>query len=491
MNAASITGTDIASLLEHATLTGRPDVVLAGVTSDSRRVRPGFLYAAICGAHVDGHEFIDDAKTRGASCFLVEKRVAGLDDSVCVIQVEDVRRALGLVSAGYYGEPTEHLHVVGVTGTNGKTTTSHLIRAVFAGAGQQPGVIGTVSYELGGREIPATRTTPEAPELQDLFSQMVRAGCQSAVLEVSSHGLIQGRVIGTRFDTAVFTNLSHEHLDYHHTMDEYFSAKSKLFQDADLIRDGETFVINGDDEWGVRLLDSDLPCASISYGFGVGCQVKAVDVDLSVQGSSFTAVTPWGEEQVRTPLLGRYNIYNLLAAIAVGGVADIPLEDIVKTLVAVTHIPGRLERVAHRKKFGVFVDYAHTPDALEQVLLTLKEVAPERVILVFGCGGDRDVRKRPEMGRVAAQYADLVVVTSDNPRNEDPATICEQILAGVESPETIQVQLDREKAIASALGEASSGDIVLIAGKGHETFQMCANRNVPFDDREVAARYLS
>ena len=234
MSVAFNTGAAIADLLGNASLSGRPDTVFEGVTADSRLVRPGFLYAAVCGAQVDGHDFVSDARDRGAVYFLVEKPVVGLDDSVCVIQVEDVRRALGVVSSGFHGRPTEDLHVVGVTGTNGKTTTSYLIRAVLDGAGLQPGMIGTVSYELGGREIPATRTTPEAPDLQNLFGQMLRAGCRSAVVEVSSHGLLQGRVIGTRFAAAVFTNLSHEHLDYHQTMEAYFAAKSTLFHDSDL-----------------------------------------------------------------------------------------------------------------------------------------------------------------------------------------------------------------------------------------------------------------
>jgi UDP-N-acetylmuramoyl-L-alanyl-D-glutamate--2,6-diaminopimelate ligase len=379
---------------------------------------------------------------------------------------------------------------VGVTGTNGKTTVTFILRDFLEAAGWRPGLIGTVQYEMGGRTIPAGRTTPEAAELQSLLAQMVRQECRSVVMEVSSHSLVQHRVHGIAYDVGVLTNVTRDHLDYHKTVPEYFAAKRRLFLDLGTRRPAVA-VINADNQWGRQLLaDPDVRVPKLSFGFAETAAVRPVDTRLTASGSSFRVVTPWGEAEVKMALLGRFNVSNALAAMAAGGSLGLGLDVMVNTLGRVRRVPGRMEEVPTGRGFQVFVDYAHTDDALQNVLQTLREIVRARLLVVFGCGGNRDRTKRPAMGAVAAQLADYTILTSDNPRREDPEAILAEIRAGMPPGARAESLADRAAAIERALALARDGDIVLVAGKGHEAYQEFANTVTPFDDRQVVRRIL-
>jgi len=464
---------------------------VTGVTYDSRRVFPGMVFVAVPGHRRDGHEFISAAIDRGA-CAVIAERNGFSSRRATQIKVVDSRVALARAAAEYHGHPSRRLRVVGVTGTNGKTVVSFLVRHLLEAAGTRCGLLGTVRYEVGDRSLPAQRTTPEAVEIQKMLAQMVTARCAACVLEVSSHALDQHRVEGVAFDVGIFTNLTEDHLDYHGSVEEYYAAKRRLFA---LLQEGgkpARAVINIDDPFGARLHGETGAAVRISFGFTESATIRASRIRLGAEGTTMRVETPAGAIDCRLPLLGRLNVYNALAAIGTGIVLGLPLDLIRSALQSVPQVPGRLERIDAGQRFGVYVDYAHTADALHHVLEALREITTGRLILVFGCGGDRDPRKRAPMGRVAGEQADWALVTSDNPRHESPEEIAAQVVAGLRSARRgiWKVVLDRWRAIDEALRAARPGDAVLIAGKGHETYQEFADTVVPFDDRWHARETL-
>lgn len=464
---------------------------IEGIAYDSRQVKENYLFVALRGEHADGADFIEDAIRRGAVA-IVSEEDRWPRRNIAHILVEDARRALAEIACAFHNHPSHRLPLVGITGTNGKTTTSFMVREILAAEGMQPGLIGTVRYEIGSRVIPATRTTPEAPDIQFMLDQMLRAGCRAAVMEVSSHALAQRRVWGTDFDVGVFTNLTRDHLDFHGTMEDYFNAKMQLFRGLGLQHKRAVAVVNIDNEWGMELIKTNgLRAKLLTFGEHPCADIRAEDIELDAHGTRFVVRTPWGATDAHLRLLGRFNVSNALAAIAACGALGIAPSRIAAVLAGMNTVPGRLERIETGRGFHVFVDYAHTDDALANVLDTLRELRPRRLICVFGCGGDRDRSKRPLMGAAAYHRADHTILTSDNPRRERPESIVAEIETGMPTPDRHEVILDRADAIARALAVAKPGDIVLIAGKGHETVQEFASTVIPFDDREVVRRLLA
>lgn len=479
---------NITKLVQPIRVRGSVQRDIEGVAYDSRQVRPGYLFVALSGQQADGRAFVADAVNRGAVAVLAESECA-VPNGVTFIAVQDARQALAEIACAFYGHPSERLRMIGITGTNGKTTTSFFCRDILNAAGVSAGLIGTISYEIGRRRIPAGRTTPEAPDIQAMLDQMLKAGCRAAVMEVSSHGLDQKRVWGIDFDVGVFTNLSQDHLDYHKTMERYFAAKAQLFRSLGQMSKKARAVINMDDSWGMRLANTGgLNAELVMYGRHPNAAVRADEVRSTAEGSTFRLITPWGETETRIRLPGAFNVSNALAAAAACGALGISLEIIAEALGNMRSVPGRLEPVPVARPFKVFVDYAHTPDALANVLETLRPLTRGRLIVVFGCGGNRDRGKRPLMGAVASRAADHVILTSDNPRREDPEAILREIEQGVPAGASVEKEVNRERAIQKALEQAGAGDVVLIAGKGHETYQEFADAVVPFDDREVVQR---
>jgi UDP-N-acetylmuramoyl-L-alanyl-D-glutamate--2,6-diaminopimelate ligase len=480
----------ITRIIQPITVRGPLAFDIEGIAYDSRQVKPNYLFVALPGQQQDGAQYIDDALRRGAVAVVSE------DDrwpnrSIAHVRVENARQALAEISCAFYDHPSQKMELVGITGTNGKTTTSFMVREILASERRQPGLIGTVRYEIGSRVIPAIRTTPEAPDIQFMLDQMARSGCRSAVMEVSSHALHQQRTFGTDFDVAVFTNLTRDHLDYHHDMAQYFAAKMQLFRGLGQMQKRAHAVVNIDDPWGLQLANTHgLRAELITCGQHPGAAVRAEDIELDAQGTRFMMHTPWGATDAHLRLLGRFNVSNALAAVAACGALGIPPARSAAVLAGMGPVPGRLEPVPNRQGVLAFVDYAHTDDALSHVLATLRELAPRRLLVVFGCGGNRDRTKRPLMGAVASRLADYSIVTSDNPRREDPASIIAEITKGMTDAHPHEVVVDREQAIARAAREARPGDILLVAGKGHENVQEFASTVVPFDDREVLQRYL-
>ena len=480
----------LTKVIQPLTIRGPQHLEVEGIAYDSRRVQPGYLFVALHGRTREGTDFIRDAIQRGAVAVLSELNDWTRRD-VTLIRVEDARRALAEIACEFHGEPSRRLQMAGITGTNGKSTVAFMLRDILRADGRTPGLIGTVRYEIGERSIPATRTTPEAPDIQAMLERMLKAGCRSAVMEVSSHGLDQKRAWGIDFDVGVFTNLSQDHLDYHGTMEEYFAAKTLLFRGLGQIEKHAHAVINIDDPWGMRLANTNGFTADlVTYGVHPGATVRAEEVEITADGSAFAFRSPWGDGAVRLKLLGRFNVSNALGALAAGGALGVAPRRMAEALEAMVQVPGRLDRIPHAGGFSVFVDYAHTPDALTHVLTTLREIAPRRLIAVFGCGGNRDRGKRPLMARAATSRADHTILTTDNPRHEDPLAILREIAEGVAPGSSCEIIADREQAIARAIAGAGPGDIVLIAGKGHENYQEIGDTVVPFDDREVAARLL-
>jgi UDP-N-acetylmuramoyl-L-alanyl-D-glutamate--2,6-diaminopimelate ligase len=456
---------------------------VSGIAYRSDRVSSGDVFFCVPGLAFDGHDFAEDAVARGAAAVVGERHIEGL--GAPQVTVHDSRTALARASSLFFGEPTRRLDVVGVTGTNGKTTTCYLIDSIASAAGRTTGLIGTVETRVGDTREPAGRTTPESRDLQELFARMADAGISTVAMEVSSHAIDLHRVDGVRFAVAAFTNLSQDHLDYHRTMEEYFTVKSRLFTEMPVGR----HVICVDDEAGRRL--AERASAPLTVGRVAEAAVRASDVVLRSDGTSFTLVTPVGSAAVELPLAGDFNVANALVAAGCGLALGFSLDEIADGLAAAPQVPGRLERVDEGQGFAVLVDYAHTPDGLAKAIASVRAVTRGRVITVFGCGGDRDPQKRPLMGEAAGALSDVVVVTSDNPRSEDPAGIILQIQDGMRSATAeIHVEVDRRRAIALALGLACSGDAVLIAGKGHEDYQIFADRTIHFDDREVAREGL-
>jgi UDP-N-acetylmuramoyl-L-alanyl-D-glutamate--2,6-diaminopimelate ligase len=467
-------------------------VALGGLTADSRRVAPGDLFVALpkwprAGFKFDGHDFVSAAVAAGAVAVVAQEPVAA---TVPVVRAPDTRRLLPRLAARWFGAPSEKLRLVGVTGTNGKTTITYLLEAIWRAAGQPCVVVGTIETRLGDERRPAVTTTPDPLTLQALWRECADRGLRFGAMEVSSHALDQHRVDATRYEVAVFTNLTQDHLDYHGDMESYFAAKAKLFEPDDEGRQPKA-VVNADDAYGVRLLAGGLP-AALSFGFGPTAEVRAEAVVCGATGSSFQCLTPAGAWRQELATVGRYNVANALAAIGAALALGIAPAAIAEGLAGCAGAPGRLERVDAGQPFGVLVDYAHTPDALQKAIAAVRPLA-RRVITVFGCGGDRDRTKRPLMGALAAAGSDLAVVTSDNPRSEAPEAIVADITAGIggELGAKVAVEVDRRAAIGLAIAAAQPGDIVLIAGKGHEDYQLVAGEKHHFDDREVARDCLA
>lgn len=484
--AATAIHSGIFSSLNAIEVSGKEPTDVTAVVCDSRQVREGSVFVAISGAQKNGSEFINDAVARGAVAIVSESGVTGLP--VFGVRVEDARLALAQLSAGFRDHPSERMFVAGVTGTNGKTTTTYIMRELLAGAGRKTGMIGTVEYCIGNRLIPATRTTPEAPVLQDFLSQMLNSGCDSAVMEVSSHALEQKRVAEIDFNTGILTNIARDHLDYHKTREAYAAAKKILFTE---LSEKATAVLNADDSLGKEILAmGSLKCQTTSYGFADDADFRISDVELDLAGSTFSLAIRGVTHKLRTNLIGRFNVYNIVAALAGVELAGIDLGAAMNAVAKLSVIPGRLEEIANNRGIKILVDYAHTDDALEKILTALRETTAGRLLLVFGCGGDRDRTKRPAMGEVASRLADYTVVTSDNPRKEDPERIIEEIKAGFGANSSYTVEQDRESAISKVLQMAKSGDVVVIAGKGHENFQEFRNTTVSFDDRIVVKKML-
>ena len=482
-------------LIQHfpdATVEGPLDREFSGIAYDSRRVTPGTVFVAIPGQNTDGHEFISSAVDRGAAAIICERSRA-FPSRATRICVPDARAALALAAQSFYHHPSAKLKVVGVTGTNGKTTVAFMIKAILEAAGLRTGLLGTVRYEIGDRVIPAQRTTPESLEVQQMMAQMLKVDCQACVMEVSSHALEQKRVLGVDFDVGIFTNLTRDHLDYHGTMENYFAAKKKLFTALAKGTKKAAAVINIDDTYGARLANETTGLeVQLTYGVDTTARLRATKVELTPAGSRFVVETLERKFALRLPLIGRHNIYNALAAVGAGLALKVDVVKIQAALNAMRPVPGRLEAVACGQPFSVFVDYAHTDDALKNVLQTLREITKGRLLVAFGCGGGRDAGRRSKMGRVAAELADFTFITSDNPRKEDPSKIAAQIEDGYRAvrDEACCVELDRRRAIQQILGKAQPGDTVLIAGKGHETYQEFEDTVVPFDDRLHALEVL-
>lgn len=491
--------------IPDARIVGPAEVRVRGIAYDSRQVRPGDVFVPWSGGRRfgDGHRFIPDALERGAVAVVAEEGARvdaeGVPRRATLVRTRDNRLALALMAAAFYGYPGLRLRVFGVTGTKGKTTTTHMIRHLLASAGRPCGLIGTVHYLIGERRLEADRTTPQAPDVQRLLAEMVAAGCAAAVMEVASIALVQHRVAGCGFDVGVFTNLGREHLDDHGTMEEYAAAKARLFALLGQPVGGRTkpgphlAVVNGDDPYGERMAAASRVTV-VRYGTSPGVDFRAEAIEADAAGVRFVARTPAGRFPVRVPLTGRFNALNALAALAAVSAEGLDLAAAAEALATLPPVPGRFERVDLGQPFLVVVDYAHTPHSLAEVLRAARALTAGRLICVFGCGGDRDPGKRPEMGRVAAELADLVILTSDNPRSEDPEAIIDQIEAGMAaSPWAARPRerlTDRAAAIRRAIELAGPGDTVLIAGKGHETYQILRDRTVPFDDREVARAAL-
>jgi len=484
-------------LLEGITiqdLRGDPDSEISGIAYDSRLVQAGGLFVALRGQLRDGHDFIGKAVSKGAAAVISELPLSpdsgGYANPIAMVQVPDSRRALSRIAVRFFDAPFSNMNLIGITGTNGKTTTAYLLESMLAAAGKRPGVIGTINYRFSGRILEAPVTTPESLDLMQTLRSMADSGVTHVVMEVSSHSLDQGRVRDCPFRVAVFTNMSRDHLDYHRSMKAYFEAKSRLFKPfREKGSDGPVqAVINADDPRGQALIK--LTHAQVtSYGMGMGCDIRAEHVRVSRSGLRARLITPEGRVDIASPLIGSFDIYNIMAAAGAARAMDIGLEPIASGVKQLKGVPGRLEMVKNSRGLALVVDYAHTPDALLKALQAVRLLATGRVITVFGCGGDRDKGKRREMGRIAGMESDRVFVTSDNPRTEDPAAIAGQIEAGViESGMSDYVlDLDRKRAIQRAVQMADNADLVLIAGKGHETYQIIGSEKRPFDDRVVAA----
>ena len=467
-------------------IAGDPQAEITGLAYDSRRAAPGTLFFAVPGHVSDGHAFAPYAVQAGSTAVVVERRLE-LDPFVVQAVVADVRAAMAHAAVRFYDDPTAELSTIGITGTNGKTTSTFLVRHILEHAGTQTGLLGTVKRVVGGADEPVERTTPEAIDLQAVFRRMVSAGDRACAMEVSSHALALRRTDGIRFAVAAFTNLTQDHLDFHADMDDYFHAKRRLFASGA----AERSVVNLDDPYGDRLA-TEFEATTFSAAGDERADLRALDLRFDPTGARFRCVGPGGEAEVDLPLPGRFNVENALCAIGCAGALGVGVHDAAAALRGAARVPGRFEPVDEGQPFAVLVDYAHTPDSLENVLASARQITDGRVICVFGCGGDRDRDKRPQMGEIAGRLADVAIVTSDNPRSEDPAAIIGEIRSGMDAATAeVEVEVERRAAIAIALDAAREGDTVVIAGKGHEQGQEFeGGRKIPFDDRDVASEEL-
>ena len=484
---------ELAALVEGASIMGNAGAEITGIEHDSRKVGRGTLFVCIPGAHVDGHDFIPRAVEQGAAAILTTRGIeppAREGEEIPVLRVPELLPALDTIVPAFHGYPAQSMRIVGITGTNGKTTTSYLIREILRSAGRKVGLIGTIQIMIEEERLPIHNTTPDVVELQNILATMRDRGIDSVVMEVSSHALDQGRVAGIEFDTAVFTNLTQDHLDYHGTLENYKMAKAKLF---DMVgrpgrKQGKTAVVNGDDAAGATMLEH-ASCRHLVYGIEHGSDIRAEDIEVHGSGASLALRGSFGVMPLTLHITGIFNVYNVMAATGAALAEGISPDTIKAALEKFASVPGRFELVDEGQGFSVIVDYAHTPDGVENVLNTARQITRGRILAVFGCGGDRDRTKRPIMGRIAARLADYVIATSDNPRTENPETILDEVEAGV--LECIDQKpheriADRRAAIFRAVALAHSGDIVVILGKGHEDYQILADRTIHFDDRETA-----
>lgn len=471
---------------ETQTFTDSPLPAISGLCYDSRKAKPGDLFFALKGAHADGASYVHEAVARGVVAVVAKEGIPGC--AVPVVCAANVRAVMADIAAAFYGHPARTMKVVGITGTNGKTTTAFLTRHILDAEFRRTGLIGTVKYAVADRVTDAPRTTPESVDLQALLAQMRDSSCRAAVLEVSSHALTQSRSRGIEFDAAVFTNLTQDHLDYHGSMEAYFEAKASLFEG--LSRQTEKkgrAIINGEDRHGrllIRRLEKT-PVPTLTYGLGAQADFRATDTQFDAQGSAFHLHARGRSYLVKFPLIGGFNVSNALAALAASASVGMEVRAAVRALADAPQVPGRLERIPARRSFQVFVDYAHTEDALRNALDTLRSLSPRRLLVVVGCGGDRDRTKRPLMAAAASHLADFCIFTSDNPRSEDPGQILADMTTGLRGT-NFEVLPDRNAAIRHAVGLVEAGDILLIAGKGHENYQELATGRVPFDDAKIA-----
>jgi UDP-N-acetylmuramoyl-L-alanyl-D-glutamate--2,6-diaminopimelate ligase len=484
--------TELFSGAEIATIGGSDQVEIRSIAYDSRKVTPGALFFALKGEKEDGNKYVRSALERGAVAVASEDaRPAHVPAEIAWVQMQAgaQRRVLAMASANFYGHPAEALRLAGVTGTNGKTTTTYLIDSILHASGLRTGLIGTIGARTPRGRREAINTTPESLDLQQMFAEVRDEEGAAAVLEASSHALAMDRLWGCHFSAAVFTNLTRDHLDFHNTFEEYFAAKRRLFEGTGA-GPADVGVINSDDPYGKQL--DGIARRTFTYGLKNGARIKAQKYPLSFSGLEFTAQTPVGKIEVQSRLVGKINVYNILAAIGAGIALDVSGAAIERGIRELESVPGRFERVAAGQPFLVIVDYAHTDDALRNLISTARELsANKRIITLFGAGGDRDRTKRPLMGEAAGSLSDMVVLTSDNPRSEDPLRIINDVLVGLQKTGTrYSVEADREKAIEIAVNEAKPGDIVLLAGKGHEAYQVLRDGSIEFDDREVARRVL-
>ncbi len=490
---------DLLSGWTEAGVTGPTTVEITGVEHDSRKIAPGSLFVCIRGFRQDGHAFIADAAARGAVAVMIDRDppLVAIPEGLTVIRVPNTRVGLATAARRFFDDPSASLCLIGVTGTNGKTTTVSLVEAILTTAGYTVGLLGTIQYRCGEVAFPGERTTPEASDLQSVLARMRGLGAWGAVMEVSSHALTLHRVDGCEFDVGIFTNLTQDHLDFHGTMPAYAEAKARLFRmlGSDRRKSGDAAaVLNADDPWASFMAHATR-VRVLRYGITAEADLRIREMSLSLAGIRATVASPWGAMEFASALVGQHNVANILGAAAATLHLGVSPEQVRAGIGNLRAVPGRFEKVEAGQPFGVIVDYAHTPDALERVLQTAREFAQGRVIAVFGCGGDRDRGKRPLMGEAAARLADFVVVTSDNPRSEDPQAIIAEVEVGIKkaysgSDRHVTIA-DRGEAIGAALAVAKRGDLVVIAGKGHETYQVLRDRTIPFDDRVVAKQALA
>ncbi|MDD3267817.1 MAG: UDP-N-acetylmuramoyl-L-alanyl-D-glutamate--2,6-diaminopimelate ligase [Syntrophomonadaceae bacterium] len=480
---------DLLEGLEYELLKGQMDTEITGIAYDSRRVSDGDLFVCISGFRSDGHAFAEQAIKNGAVAVLAARKL-DITQQAALLITPDTRQAMARLASNFYQQPSRALKVIGVTGTNGKTTTTHLIQAILEEAGKTTGILGTLYARMGDYSKELGHTTPEALEIEDFISYCVKQNAEYVVMEVSSHALDLHRVDLISFNTAVFTNLTQDHLDYHHNMENYRNTKAKLF--AMIAEDKNNFcVLNTDDPYG-EYFKNLAASRYYTYGLNNDADVRAADLNIDLRGSQFTIHHQTQSVNINIKLVGLFSVYNVLAAVACALGEGVSLATIKSALEKVEGVPGRFEKVDCGQDFTVIVDYAHTPDGLENILLTAKQIAKHRLISVFGCGGDRDRGKRPLMGEIAARYSDFCIVTSDNPRSEEPEDIIADIIPGLDRVEGSRYAIitDRREAIHHAIHLAKAGDLLIIAGKGHETYQLVKDQVLEFDDRKIAAEYL-
>lgn len=480
---------DLLKNVSHRAVGDISGLEISNIRYDSRKVQSGDLFVALRGVTSDGHEYIDAAVNRGARAIVCESERRRSDFTVPCITTHSSRKALALMAAAYYGQPAEQMRLIGITGTNGKTSTAYLIESILRACGLRTGLLGTITYRIGDEEQTAPWTTPESLELHSLLSQMRDSKTSHAVMEVSSHALEQYRVEGLSFRAAVFTNLSQDHLDYHGTMEKYRDAKQKLFRQLDPVSGSN--IINADDSAGAGMASQNLRKVTAFSAHKGKADVFPLSAAFSGKGISAELESPTGIVRIESELVGTHNLYNILAAVSTGICLDIPNSEIESGINSMQCVPGRLEPVNAGQDFVVLVDYAHTHDAMEKVITAVRPMVSGRLIVLFGCGGDRDKAKRPLMGQVAEKRADLVFLTSDNPRTEDPESIIRDVQAGISETEKFTIKVDRTEAIHAALDAAKKDDWVLILGKGHETYQVLGHERIDYDDREIARNYLT